>query len=360
MSASSSQKSLKRPLDSDRGSTVRTSKTSPYSGQYQQALEDAGVHMKTRATKPANWQGLQERMAQSRESLSPSRFNDADFEEFTEACERAMNEPKAMAQIIPMIVGKTDKHHLSMADVLFNQVAPFDKGIAFAKPDLYCGAAPGTIDRRVRVDLHDQIIPSKNTHYPAVPNFFLEVKGDDGSAYVAKKQACHNGAIGARAMHSLQHYGADEAIYDGNAYSFTSSFHNGTLHMYTTHPTAPKAAEGQTEYHMTQVKAFAMTSDRETFQKGATHYRNARDLAATQRDNFIKQANKVASQLPADTTSSSHISSHASTSVSLVAGDSDTSVDELSAAPVKRPRRRQHSRDKDGTTSPPAGQRRAA
>lgn len=98
-----------------------------------------------------------------------------------------------------------------MADVQFDRIASFDKGIAFAKPDLYYGAAPDTIKPRVRRDLGDQIVPSNNSHYPAVPNFFLEGKSDKGRADVAKKQACHDGAIGARAMHSLQNYGGDKA-----------------------------------------------------------------------------------------------------------------------------------------------------
>jgi hypothetical protein len=41
--------------------------------------------------------------------------------------------------------------------------------------------------------------------------------------------------------------------------------------------TAADAPVGPPEYYMTQVKAFAVTSDRETFIQGATAFRNARD-----------------------------------------------------------------------------------
>jgi hypothetical protein len=41
---------------------------------------------------------------------------------------------------------------------------------------------------------------------PIAPNFFLAAKGPDGSAAVAKRQACYDGALGERGMHSLQSY----------------------------------------------------------------------------------------------------------------------------------------------------------
>ena len=37
-----------------------------------------------------------------------------------------------------------------------------------------------------------------------LPNFFLEVKGPDGTSAVVTRSACYNGALKARAMHSLQ------------------------------------------------------------------------------------------------------------------------------------------------------------
>ncbi|KAL2255536.1 hypothetical protein VTK26DRAFT_3174 [Humicola hyalothermophila] len=47
---------------------------------------------------------------------------------------------------------------------------------------------------------------------------------------------------------------------------------------------------------MTQIKAFAMTSDRDTFVQGATAFRNARDAAQRHRDSFIQAANAKARQ----------------------------------------------------------------
>jgi hypothetical protein len=59
----------------------------------------------------------------------------------------------------------------------------------------------------VRDALSRHIIPLTQDDLPIVPNFFLEVKGPDGSVAVARRQACYDGALGARGMHELQAYG---------------------------------------------------------------------------------------------------------------------------------------------------------
>lgn len=97
------------------------------------------------------------------------------------------------------------------------------------------------------------IIPSKaDTSRPAVPNFFLEGKSSQVRADVARRQAMYDGAVGAGAMHKLQNYGTDEPMYDNKAYTFTSTYQDGRLQIYSTHPTGPLASEGQPEYHMTR------------------------------------------------------------------------------------------------------------
>ena len=82
------------------------------------------------------------------------------------------------------------------------------------------------------------------------PNFFLEVKGPDGNAAVATRQARYDGAIGSRAMHSLQNYGREEPQYDGKAYTFSSAYHNGLLQLFVHHVTAPTTTGGRPEYRV--------------------------------------------------------------------------------------------------------------
>jgi hypothetical protein len=70
---------------------------------------------------------------------------------------------------------------------------------------------------------------------PMTPNFFLAAKGPDRSLTVARRQACYDDALRARGMHSLQSYGKAKLVYDNNAYTITSTYHGGTLKMYTSH-----------------------------------------------------------------------------------------------------------------------------
>ncbi len=99
-------------------------------------------------------------------------------------------------------------------------------------------------------------------------------------------------------MHALQKYGTEEPAFDGNAHAYSSTYHagTGTLQLYTHHVTPPTAPGGRPEYHMTQIKAFALTGDRDTFVQGATAFRNARDLAQSHRDSLIQTANARARQ----------------------------------------------------------------
>lgn len=92
-------------------------------------------------------------------------------------------------------------------------------------------------------------------------------------------------------MHSLQSHGEEEPVYDGNAYTYSSTYHAGTLRLYAHHPTAPTTPGGRPGYHMTQVKGFDMLSDRDACADGIKYFRNARDLARSHRDRFIQDTN---------------------------------------------------------------------
>ncbi|RJE19571.1 hypothetical protein PHISCL_08105 [Aspergillus sclerotialis] len=93
-------------------------------------------------------------------------------------------------------------------------------------------------------------------------------------------------------MHALQVYQQEKLIYDNNAYTITSTYADGTLKLYTTHLTEPKGPDCRPEYIMTQLDAWAMTGNQETFLQGASAYRNARDWAKEKRDEFIRLANE--------------------------------------------------------------------
>lgn len=148
----------------------------------------------------------------------------------------------------------------------------------------------------VRQDLNKTVIPTSHGRAPAAPNFFVEAKAPRGGADVAKRQACLDGAVGARAMHSLYNYGEDEPIYDGNAHAFSATYHDGTLKMYAHHMTTPTAEGRLPEYHITQINTWGMTGNIETFKRGAAAFRNARDIAQHHRETNIQAANTRAMQ----------------------------------------------------------------
>lgn len=143
---------------------------------------------------------------------------------------------------------------------------------------------------------------------------------------MAGRQASYDGALGARGIHSLQSYGQDGPVYDKNAYTVTSIYHGSTLKMYTSHPAKPSGPGGRPEYYMTQLGAFAMTNNPETFRQGATAFRNARDWTKELRDEIIRQANEKTDEISSTVPTDSALISSFTTEVSTVTAASSLST----------------------------------
>jgi len=298
--ASSYSSASSRRTKSTNATTVssKTRRSSAYDDNFEQHLTDYNIYLPLRnlqAPKP-NLDDTHRLLSASRPSLSPSRFDDSAFEDFLQRNE-TKSEGTIMRNVIPIITGNA--RIPNEGNLPFTNFKSLTKDLTVnAVPDFFDGALPGDIDKSVREDLSQIIVPTKHADIPVVPNFFLKAKGPGGSAHVARRQACLDGAYGARAMHSLQSYGEEEPVYDGKAYTYSSTYHSGTgtLQLYAHHTTAPTDSEGLPGYHMTQVKAYALTSDRETCVQGIGAFRNARDLARRHRDEFIRSANTRASR----------------------------------------------------------------
>jgi hypothetical protein len=104
------------------------------------------------------------------------------------------------SEVIPMIAGESGIRNGQ--DLWFTKLEPFAEELARPRPDYFDGALRADIAPDVRTALKEHIIPT-STAAPIAPNFFLEVKGPDGSGKVAVRQAYYDGAIGARRMQSL-------------------------------------------------------------------------------------------------------------------------------------------------------------
>ncbi|CAK7275199.1 hypothetical protein SEPCBS57363_006557 [Sporothrix epigloea] len=304
---STSQSSQSRATNSiDLASTLPTSatsmttrsKSSAYNANFDCHLTDHGIRPIYSSRRP-DLTKARSALAVSRSSLSLSRFSEGAFEAFQDANARAKNEAEVMAYAMPTILGPYQPAHPSAIKTVFNKLEPLTDGtIVQPEPDIYYGADPGELVRPVRDALRHHIMPSTREDRPWVPNFSVEVKGPKGTPDVATQQVRYYGALGSRAMHSLQNYGEEKPKHDGEVYTYSSTYHGGTgtLQLYAHYATAPAEEGGRPEYHMIQLRSFGMTDTRETFLQGATALRNARDLAKTHRDRFIQAANARASQ----------------------------------------------------------------
>ena len=288
--------------------TSKTKKTSPYDPNFEQNLIDNKIYPSHYdfpddriPPKPNNWNDINERLKEPRLSLSPSRFPDEAFDNFVRTNARALNEDAVMGDVFPVIQGTASIP--SAKNIVFGNLEPLTCGnFVDAKPDFYDGARPAQIKLGIREDLRSYIIPATQGQAPALPNFFTEAKGPDGSAAVAKRQACFDGALGARGIHKLRSFDADSTlVYDNNAYTITSTFNDGTLKMYTIHPTQASNVEDSPEFHMTQLRGWLLTDTPETFRQAVGAFRNARDWAKTQRDEIIAAANGRLTGMPRET-----------------------------------------------------------
>ncbi|GAP82992.2 hypothetical protein SAMD00023353_0105320 [Rosellinia necatrix] len=274
--------------------TTKTKTTSPYNRAFEQHLTDFGIHPIWKSLKP-NLDDIRAALAVPRESLSLSQFSENAFQAFQAENYQARYEEDVKAFVVPAILGPKQIDHPLGLNTLFGNLDPLtDFTLAAAKPDVYYGAYPAQLNRNVRDELRGHIMPSTMEDNPIVPNFFLELKGPEGSAGVAMRQSRYNGALGARAMHSLQNYGSDKPVFDGSAYAFSSTYYDGALKLFAHHLTAPVTPVEKPEYHMTQLRSFTLIDNRKDFVEGVTAFRNARDLAGRYRQAFIAAANAKA------------------------------------------------------------------
>ena len=316
----SSQASSRRHSRGTKPTTNTTKSTGPYDRAFEQHLIDHGVYPEeyeypngTTPPPPENLQEINERLGRPRASLSPSKFPDADFRKFKRENANARKEKQVTTSVIPIIEGRIQDSRCISGGIPFTNLADLTDGtLVPGNPDIYYGARPEQLNRQVRDELNDLIVPSTQHDLPILPNFSLAAKGPDGSLAVAGRQACYDGALGARSMHALQAYAENEKAQDGNTYTITSTYHGGTLKMYTSHRVQSEGFEDP-KYHMHQLRSFAMTDMPETFRQGAAAYRNLRDWAKEQRDTAISEANDRVRTLA--NASASNISS-----VSLVSG----------------------------------------
>ncbi len=266
-SSQSSSRSRKRNAAKTSETTLTTDtsiskSTRPYDRAFQQNLIDGGIYpdgyeyANGRVPPlPGNWEEINERLGHPRPSLSTSKFSDAEFRKFRRANAKAFKEKQITTSVIPIIEGEPGDPTCVSGSVTFTNFDHLTDGtLKPGNPDLYYGARPERIERQIRTQLSTQIQLTTQEDSQIMPNFFLAAKGPNGTGAVVKRQAYYDGALGARGMHSLQSYAQDELHYDGNAYTLTSSYSDGQLKMYTSHPVRHTDPSSRSEYVITQLK----------------------------------------------------------------------------------------------------------
>ncbi|KAK5069073.1 hypothetical protein LTR51_008858, partial [Lithohypha guttulata] len=221
-------------------------------------------------------------------------FTDRNFNEFQAADDDASKEKEITISVIPFIEGSCRDGRCRNGGIPFRNLDPLTNGtIVPGNPDRYYGARPELLKVEVREELNHLIVPTSEDHLPLCPNFFLAAKGPNGTSAVAQLQVAYDGALGARAIHSLQRYQRAPSVsdFDYKASTITSSYHDGQLKMYAVCRAEPVDSHDRAEYHVHQLNTWGMTGNIETFRQGATAYRNARDWAEKVRDEAIACAN---------------------------------------------------------------------
>lgn len=199
-------------------------KCSAYCANFETHLEDYSIHMPRKVPRPMNERDIMAALSQDSPSFSASSISTKDFEKFEDINTSLTSELHVLVHLFPAMCG--DAVASTQLKVLFAAIAQIaGNDIATPKPDVFYGSPREDLNRTVLENLLRFISPTLSQHAHVVPNFYVELKGPDGGAVVLERQACFDGAHGARAMHYLQNYGVTEPSYDGNAYKYSATYH---------------------------------------------------------------------------------------------------------------------------------------
>jgi hypothetical protein len=270
----------------------------PYDRAFQQHLIDYGIFPHAYEfpdgrlpPKLENKGDILRALAQSRASLG--QFSNHDFRKFELAEAQAIKERDITTSVIPIIEGDIGDRKCLAGKIPFTNLEHLTDGtLVPASPDIFYGARPEQLHPQIRKVLNGRVVPSTQSDLPIAPNFFMEVKGKDGSAAVAQRQLFYDMALGERGQQALRSRNPFHASYDNKTHTLGCLYLDGQLKIFATHAIQPPSPVGQPGFVVTQLGAFALTNDVDTFRRGAAAYRNGRDWAKKQRNDAIEQANE--------------------------------------------------------------------
>ena len=260
--------------DDSQSGTASTQHTSAYDKAFEQHCADWVGFLKRKCYKncsgfdfpfdnnglprPKNYEELKDIMSKTRQDQGGAADIGVAGDSYTK--------DDVMGDVIKSLQG-ADQGMVSGKNIrLTNYISLTDGTLAFNQPDLFYGIASTEIPARVRNAIGKYIQGSVKFDAPVVANFFLEAKGPDGKSTVVYRQAFYDGCMGARAIHQMRYYGRNPSeMYDGNAYTITSTYHDEVLRLYCVWPTKRLHAEqmGKTSYHMSILGKYFITTSEE-------------------------------------------------------------------------------------------------
>ncbi|KXS97902.1 hypothetical protein AC579_402 [Pseudocercospora musae] len=254
-------------------------------------LAENNIYESMPDNKPDNYDDIMRRMAQPRPSLSPSRCLDSVYQEYLAAHDTSTNESAIAEKVVAPFFAPASKY-TSGRNTTFSELKPITATpIPKPKPDLFIGEHRGTLHPDALKACRDTVVPTKAVHNPVLVNHTLEAKGPYGTGACARTQVTYNGAVGARAMESLQSYATPDVPYpDGRAQTFGASYTDGSMSFYSTHSRSAPWGGGRA-YHTYRLAAVATVNSPDDLRKGMTYWRNQMEMAAEERVNLVDRAN---------------------------------------------------------------------
>ncbi|KAI9899448.1 hypothetical protein N3K66_005909 [Trichothecium roseum] len=289
---------------------------STYNTAFECHLATHNVYTHGRNLEPDNLAELREALKKRRPSVSSS-LTAKDYHAFVKSNDSVLTEQAVALRVMPKILGPDAAGYHCAEDLAMDGLARVVQGTPVPRPDYFDGVPYADVDPRIIAELKGSIVPMTHVDSikcPLAPNFFLEIKGPKGGdPVILRRQICHYGSFGIRAMHALETVGrgqpaaADDDDDDGRAtipHVFTATYYSETAHLviYCHYMSAPTTAatsaedgvvgQGNPAYHMKLLKQYHLSDDFETFVQGVTALRNVRSMAKDVRDRLVEAANR--------------------------------------------------------------------
>lgn len=269
----------------------RTKTSRAYDANFETLLGTRNVKLPDWNTpRPANFDELVAIMKRPASKPVSREILNSEYEKIFKSIGQATSEDMVKTNVFTKIRGNDDEKYPNTMNKLCTGWARLfpDIKLSRAKPDYLEGLSSDSESRLLRQQLKAYVAPLENG--PCLPNFFLEMKGPDGTIECAMRQALYDGALGARGMLYARRAATTDNEFDEVAYTFSGLYASDNLRLYAHWLTQPLGVNTGHHYHMYTLGQFFLTTSAEDFQTAVMAFQNLRDYAAQLRTSIGKKA----------------------------------------------------------------------